>query len=53
LDESYDSIVRDPEHLWRCLQYIGNNPGKAKLPSDHYDKWVCPDWVKLGWGFDE
>ena len=24
--ESYDRIVRDEEHLWRVIQYIGRNP---------------------------
>lgn len=53
LDESHDSIVRDPEHLWRCLQYIGRNPIKAKLPTGDHDKWVCPEWEKSGWRFDD
>jgi putative transposase len=29
--ESYDRIVRDEEHLYRCLQYIGRNPANARL----------------------
>lgn len=53
LDESYDSIVRDAQHLWRCLQYIGQNPAKAKLPVGDYDRWVAPDWEKLGWRFED
>ncbi len=53
LDESHDSIVRDPQHLWRCLQYIGQNPVKAQLPSGDYDRWVCPEWEKLGWRFHD
>jgi putative transposase len=52
-DESYDRIVRDAEHLYRCLQYIGGNPAKAGLPRDRCPLWVRPEWVELGWGFAE
>ena len=27
--ESYDRIIRDDEHLYQVIQYIGNNPAKA------------------------
>jgi REP element-mobilizing transposase RayT len=27
-DESHDRIIRDEEHLWRTIQYIGRNPTK-------------------------
>ncbi len=53
LDESHDSIVRDPQHLWRCLQYIVRNPAKAHLPASDYDRWVSPEWESLGWRFDD
>ena len=32
--ESFDRIVRDEEHLWRCLQYIGDNPRRASVPTE-------------------
>jgi putative transposase len=51
-DESYDRIVRDEEHLWRVIQYIGNNPAKAKLESGHFERWINPEWARMGWGFD-
>ncbi|MCF6313927.1 MAG: transposase [Verrucomicrobiales bacterium] len=49
--ESYDRIVRDAEHLWRCLQYIGKNANKAGLVDGDYCRWVRPEWEQLGWGF--
>jgi REP element-mobilizing transposase RayT len=50
-DESFDRIIRDEEHLWRCIQYIGRNPHRERLRSDQYALWIRPSWVKLGWGF--
>jgi hypothetical protein len=50
-DESYDRIVRDEEHLWRCLQYIGSNPRKIGLTNAEYRLWVNPDWEAIGWTF--
>jgi len=49
--ESYDRIIRDEEHLWRCLQYIGRNPANAGLLPQACRLWVDPDWVSQGWGF--
>jgi REP element-mobilizing transposase RayT len=49
--ESYDRIVRDEEHLWRILQYIGRNPYKAQLPRDQWHRWLHPEWELLGWRF--
>jgi REP element-mobilizing transposase RayT len=43
-DESFDRIVRDEEHLWRTIQYIGRNPLKAGLHRDE-----CPTWINLQW----
>jgi REP element-mobilizing transposase RayT len=51
-EESYDRIIRDAEHLWRCLQYIGKNPSKAGRTRESCHLWVNPDWMKLGWRFD-
>ena len=50
-DESYDRIIRDEEHLFRVIQYIGNNPGKAGLTEENWVRWMHPEWQKLGWGF--
>jgi putative transposase len=52
-NESYDRIIRDPEHLWRTLQYIARNPRKAGLARDACRLWVNPAWEKLGWRFEE
>jgi REP element-mobilizing transposase RayT len=52
-EESFDRIIRDQEHLYRCIQYIGNNPRKSQLPKDEWRRWIRPDWESLGWRFDE
>jgi REP element-mobilizing transposase RayT len=52
-EESFDRIIRDEEHLDKCLQYIGRNPQKAGLPPDACPRWVRPDWVAQGWTFRE
>ncbi|PYI95151.1 MAG: hypothetical protein DMF00_16455, partial [Verrucomicrobia bacterium] len=31
MHESFDTIVRDAEHLHACREYIAQNPGKARL----------------------
>ena len=51
--ESYDRIIRDDEHLYRVIQYIGNNPRKAHLPRSAWFRWIHPEWDRLGWGFRE
>ncbi|MBC8869529.1 MAG: transposase [Planctomycetes bacterium] len=51
--ESFDRIVRDEEHLFRVIQYIGRNPAKAHLPRDQWVRWIHPDWEKSGWRFHE
>ena len=48
-DESYDRIIRDEEHLWNSIQYIGRNPEIAAL-SCHL--WINPEWERLGWTFE-
>jgi putative transposase len=50
-EESYDRIIRDEEHLFRTIQYIGRNGAKAGLDTGSYRRWIHPDWEKLGWGF--
>ncbi|QDV47936.1 Transposase IS200 like protein [Stieleria neptunia] len=52
-EESYDRIIRDEEHLFRVVQYIGNNPRKAGLPSSRWHRWIHPDWQAEGWRFQE
>jgi putative transposase len=49
--ECYDRIIRDEEHLYRVVQYIGNNPRKANVPEDQWQRWMNPDWEAAGWGF--
>lgn len=51
-DEGYDRIVRDPEHLYHVLQYIGRNPRNAGLPRMACPLWVRPEWAALGWSFE-
>jgi hypothetical protein len=51
-DECYDRIVRDEEHLYRCLQYIGRNPTMAGLTRDECPLWINPEWLALGWKFE-
>jgi len=50
-EESYDRIIRDEEHLWNVVQYIGRNPGKAGIPIARWVRWIHPDWQAAGWGF--
>jgi putative transposase len=52
-EESFDRIVRDEEHLYRCIQYIGRNPAKARLPQDQWRRWIRPSWELLGWRFED
>jgi len=49
--ESFDRIVRDEEHLYRCIQYIGGNPGRAGLDTTQTRLWIRADWIAAGWGF--
>jgi hypothetical protein len=51
-DESYDRILRDEEHLWRAIQYVGANPDKARLPRESCPLWIRPHWVELGWSVE-
>jgi len=50
-EESFDRIIRDEEHLWRCAQYIGRNPKMAGLPESRCTRWIRPSWEKCGWKF--
>jgi REP element-mobilizing transposase RayT len=51
-DEAFDRIIRNEEHLWRAIQYIGRNPGRAGLTPNGCPLWVRPQWVELGWQFE-
>lgn len=51
--ESYDRIIRDEEHLFRVIQYIGNNGRKAGLREHEFLRWVDPELEEAGWGFRE
>jgi REP element-mobilizing transposase RayT len=51
--ESYDTIIRDEEHLYRVIQYIGRNPKRAGLATTEVRLWIRPSWVQYGWGFAE
>jgi putative transposase len=51
-DEGFDRIIRDEEHLYRALQYIGRNPAKAGLARGACPLWVRPEWEALGWKFE-
>lgn len=50
--ESFDRIIRDEEHLWRTIQYIGRNPELAGLPRIVCPRWIRPEWEALGWRFE-
>jgi putative transposase len=50
-EESYDRIVRDEEHLWNVVQYIGRNPMKAGIPVGQWVRWIHPEWQAAGWQF--
>ena len=50
-EESYDRIVRDDDHLWRVIQYIGRNPKLAGIPPNEWRRWIHPDWEAIGWRF--
>ena len=52
-DESFDRIIRDEEHLWRGIQYIGANTDKAGLSRESCPLWIRPKWVELGWRFEQ
>jgi putative transposase len=51
--ESYDRIIRDEEHLYRVIQYIGNNPIKAGVEKEQWNRWIHPAWERAGWKFHD
>lgn len=52
-EESFDRIIRDEEHLYRCIQYIGRNPRMAGLVGENWRRWIHPTWEELGWRFED
>lgn len=50
-EECYDRIIRDGQHLWNSLQYVGVNPRKANLANRDCYLWINPKWRRLGWKF--
>lgn len=50
-EESYDRIIRDEEHLYRVVQYIGSNPRHAGVPPEQWLRWINPCWLTHGWNF--
>jgi putative transposase len=52
-EESFDRIIRDEEHLFRAVQYIGSNPSRARLDAEACPTWIRPEWEKLGWKFED
>ncbi len=52
-EESYDRIIRDEEHLFHVVRYIGRNPSRAGLPEADWHRWMCPEWQKAGWRFED
>lgn len=51
--ESYDRIIRDEEHLYRVVQYIGSNPRRAGIQEQEWHRWINPRWKESGWDFDD
>jgi putative transposase len=51
--ESYDRIIRDEEHLYRVVQYIGANPQRAGVPRESWRRWINPNWQVKGWDFHD
>ena len=51
--ESYDRIIRDEEHLWRVIQYIGRNPKNAGVDPKTTPLWIRPSWIECGWHFSD
>lgn len=49
--ESYDRIVRDAEHLYRVVQYIGRNPKMSGVEPKKWFRWMNPSWEVRGCGF--
>jgi hypothetical protein len=51
--EVYDRIIRDEEHLYRVVQYIGANPRRAGIAPELWHRWINPVWQSVGWDFEK
>ena len=51
--EAFDRIIRDAEHLYRVVRYIGANPRRSGIPSHQWHRWMNPAWIAEGWYFFE
>ncbi|MGI9515620.1 MAG: transposase, partial [Pirellulaceae bacterium] len=51
-DESYDRILRDEEHLYRVIQYIGRNPYADGIEKSRWHRWINPVWRQAKWDFE-
>ena len=51
-EESFDQIIRDEEHLYFVIQYIGRNPRNAGLSAGDCRLWIRPAWHDAGWRFE-
>ncbi len=51
--ESFDRMIRDEEHLWRVIQYIGRNSRNAGIDPSKCPMWIRPSWIECGWNFFE
>ena len=49
--DNLDRIIRDEEHLYSSIQYIGRNPKAAHLTTEECLRWIRPEWLSLGWSF--
>jgi REP element-mobilizing transposase RayT len=50
-EEAFDRMIRDEEHLFRVIRYIGSNPELAGIPRQSCPLWINPEWVAAGWKF--
>lgn len=50
-EESFDRILRDEEHLWNTVQYVGSNSRMAGHNPASCPRWIRPEWEQLGWRF--
>ena len=44
---------RNEEHLYHVVQYIGDNPHRAGIAREHWNRWINPEWQATGWDFEE
>jgi putative transposase len=42
MKDYFDRLIRDPEHLSRCVRYVQRNPEKAQLRTDEFILYESP-----------